>query len=570
MRRDGEAVVRAMARRAGAWAVLVALLAWAQAAAAASVPVYGRNGMAASAEPLASRVGVEVLQAGGNAFDAAAAMGFALAVVYPRAGNLGGGGFCVALTADGETWALDFRETAPAGATRDMFLDAEGNVVPGLSLSSYLAVGVPGSPDGLLRIAARGKLERAEVLAPAIRLARQGFAVPKPLADALRSSEERLTRFPGTAKVFYEGGEPPAFGAVLKQPDLATTLEAMARDGRAGFYEGRVARLIAGQMKAHGGLVTRADLAGYRSEEPPPFVFERGGLELITMPLPSSGGVTMDQILGLVDLDALRAAGWNSAHYVQRLVEAERLAYADRNYFLGDPDFVDVPVQRLVSPAYLARRRALMPTDRAGSSAGVSHGRVEGTETTHYAVADRWGNVVAVTTTLNGPFGMGAVVDGAGVLLNNEMDDFAAKPGVPNMYGLTGAEANAIAPGKRMLSSMTPTIVRRDGTFFFTTGSPGGSTIITTVLQSILNVALFQMNIRDAIDAPRFHHQWLPDTVMYEERALSADTRRVLEGMGYHLDEVGGLGQAAGIMVDDDGTLTGWADRRGYGAAVGY
>lgn len=527
--------------------------------------------MVVSVESHASEVGIEILKAGGNAFDAAAAVGFALAVTHPEAGNLGGGGFCVGLTAAGESFALDFRETAPAAATRDMFLDFDGKPIPGKSMRSHLAAGTPGSVEGLLQLVeTRGKLDRRQVLAPAIRLAREGFPVSKELHTELARAAERLNVHAATRAIFFPDGEPLAFGTVLKQPDLAATLEAIARDGKTGFYEGHIANLIVAEMKRGGGIITADDLKGYRARDRKPFIFRSGEDEIITMPLPSSGGITLAQILGLADLGKLKDAGWGSARYVHLLAEAERLAYADRNFFLGDPEFNKVPVDRLISSEYLAERRKLMPDGRAGKSQGVTHGHPEAMQTTHYCVVDSSGNVAAVTTTLNGSFGMGAVVTGAGFLLNNEMDDFSIKPGEPNAYGLTGAEANAIAPGKRMLSSMTPTIVRKDGRFFMTIGSPGGSTIITTVLQIYLNATLFGMNIRDAIDAPRVHHQWLPDNILHEAHALSPDTIEILRTMGYSLKEAESIGVAAGIMRTSDGLLAGHADRRGDGAAAGY
>lgn len=538
---------------------------------AQSHPVYGAKAMAVSVEPHATAVGVTILKQGGNAFDAAAAMGFALAVTYPQAGNLGGGGFAVSVTGMGERTALDFRETAPATATVNMFLDADGNVVTGRSTHTHLASGVPGSVAGLLALHKRyGVLTRAAVLAPAIRLARDGFEVAKSLSDSLASTQPRLQSFPGTAKSFYAQGQPPAFGARLRQPDLARTLQRIATSGRDGFYKGETSRLVAAEMKRHGGLITEADLAAYAPKWRAPFTFEAAGHTVVTMPLPSSGGVTLAQILGLLDLDALKRAGPLSSESIQRMAEAERLAYADRNHYLGDADFVEVPVSRLVSKEYLAERAKRMPVGKAGKSEGTGHGAPESMETTHYTVADAQGNVVAVTTTLNGSYGMGAVVEGGGFLLNNEMDDFTSKPGVPNLYGLVQSEANAIAPGKRMLSSMTPTIVLKDGAFAFTVGSPGGSTIITTVAQVFLNVVVHGMNIRDAIDAGRVHHQHLPDDVQFERTFVSSDTMAVLKEMGYSLRPMGSIGIAAGIQRTPGGLLAGWSDRRASGSAAGY
>jgi gamma-glutamyltranspeptidase / glutathione hydrolase len=539
-------------------------------AAGQSVPVYGKRGIVAAAEPLAVDVGVAILKKGGNAVDAAVAVGFALAVTYPQAGNLGGGGFAL-MRVDGAVKALDFRETAPQAATRDMFLDERGDVRPGVSLNTILGVGVPGTVDGLERMhRAHGKLAWREVVEPAIELAREGFPVSEDLRLSLQGSQGRLGKHEPTRAVFYASGAAPGFGDVLKQPDLAESLERIKLNRRSGFYEGLTAELIVAEMGRGGGLITLEDLRGYASKWREPFTFQWAGYELHAMPLPSSGGITIAQILGMLTPDELKAVGLNSAHYIHRLTEAQRLAYADRNHFLGDSDFVKVPVERLTSARYLAERRKLMPEGRAGNSQGVAHGSPERLETTHYTVADEHGNVVAVTYTLNGAYGTGIVAAGTGILLNNEMDDFTAKPGVPNLYGLVQSAANQIEPGKRMLSSMTPMIVLKDGEFWMTAGSPGGSTIITTVLQIFLNMALFGMNIRDAIDTPRTHHQWLPDEIALENRLLSPDTLAGLEAMGYRLAPRGSLGMAAGIQRLPNGMYAGWADRRGAGKAAGF
>jgi gamma-glutamyltranspeptidase/glutathione hydrolase len=412
-------------------------------------------------------------------------------------------------------------------------------------------------------------MSRERLLAPAIALAREGVEVTPFLHESLVEEAELLRPHPSTAALLFPGGRPLAPGDRLVQPELARTLERIAAGGSSGFYEGETAERIVADMRAHGGLLTREDLSGYRSVWREPFTFAFEGLEIVTPPLPSSGGIVLAQILGLLDVEAVRAAGFGSAEAIRLLTEAERLAYADRNHHLGDPDFVDVPVAELVSPAYLARRRALLPSEGAGSSEGIGPGRPEAEETTHYCVVDAGGNAVAITTTLNGWYGMGAIVPGAGFLLNNEMDDFSAKPGVPNLYGLVGTEANSIAPGKRMLSSMTPTIVRRGGEFHLTMGTPGGSTIITTVLQILLGVELFGLDVREAVDAGRVHHQWLPDVIRVEPRFPSPDTRAVLEAWGYRLEEGEPIGRACAIRRRDDGSLAGWADRRGIGKAAG-
>ena len=532
---------------------------------AGSTAVYAEHGMVVSAEPHATQAGVEILEQGGNAF------GFALAVSYPRAGNLGGGGFMVALTQDRKRVALNFREKAPLAATRDMYLDDEGNLIDGLSTDTLLAVGVPGSVHGLLRAQEDyGKLSRKKILAPAIRLAKKGFVVDRSMAASLRIRQPTMTRFASTAAAFYPGGNAPVAGDILKQPDLARTLTAIRSKGAPGFYEGRTADLLVEYMEKNGGIITHEDLRNYSSQYRDPVVFNYKGYELVTHPLPSSGGITLGQILKLVEPFPLQKMGYHGSAYIRTIVEAERLAYADRNHHLGDADFVDVPESGLISDTYIAQRRKRMPKRRAGKSTGVRHGSPESTETTHYCVVDRDRNVVAVTTTLNGSYGMQAVVEGAGFLLNNEMDDFSAKPGQPNMFGLVQGEKNAIEPGKRMLSSMTPTIVLKDGAFDFTMGTPGGATIITTNAQILLNIVEFGMNIREAIDAPRFHHQHLPDRVDYETFALSPDTIARLQRMGYTLNDRGSIGLAEGIQVTDDGWLAGYTDRRGSGLAAGY
>lgn len=529
------------------------------------------SGMVVSADPHATKVGVEILKAGGNAFDAAVAVGFALAVTYPQAGNIGGGGFMVAMDADGNFYAHDFRETAPAAASRDMFLNARGEADSNLSQRSHLAVGVPGTVEGLVRTQYRfGILPLREVMLPAIRLAREGFSVHERLASSLRSSDSLLRRFDATRASFYRGGSTITAGQTLKQPELARTLERISYGGRAAFYEGPVADAIVQEMKRGGGIITHEDLKSYRSQWRVPLVFERHGYTLVSMPPPSSGGVTLAQILAFVDPTELRTFGRNSTMYAQRLVEAQRLAFADRNEHLGDPDFVEVPLDRLLSQSYLNARKATMPKNSAGKSENVRAGRFEREETTHYCVADSKGNIVAVTYTLNGSYGMGAVVPGAGFLLNNEMDDFTSKPGSPNMFGLVQGEKNAIQPGKRMLSSMTPTIVLKDGKFAFTIGTPGGSTIITTVAQVFLNVTVFGMSLKDAVDSPRFHHQHLPDRIDHERDAFTDSALAELRKLGYTLQSRGSMGLVAAIQRLPDGRYLGCYDRRGYGTAEGY
>ena len=539
---------------------------------AIAFPIYGDeaarvvapNGMVVSAETNATHIGVAVLEQGGNAFDAAAAVGFALAVTYPAAGNIGGGGFCVGLKADGTAFAIDFREKAPAAASRDMYLDEAGEFVKGLSTDTHLSVGVPGSTAGLLMLLEEhGTLDRETILEPVIRLAREGFRVN-------RTSSERLKKNAAAKAVFFPGGEPLQSGDRLVQPQLAQTLTAIADHGRDGFYTGRVADLLVAEMKRHNGLITHADLRDYAPEKRTPFNVQEGPRTLVFMPPPSSGGVTIAQILGLLDLNALKAAGHGTAEYIHRVTEAERLAYADRNHFLGDPNDMEVELASLVSDDYLAERRKLIPHGKAGVSEGVNHGAPESEETTHFTVVDQWGNVVAITYTLNSSFGSGILVEGAGFLLNNQMDNFSAKPGVPNQYGLIGSKANAVAPGKRMLSSMSPAIVTDEDGFAFTMGSPGGPTIITTVLQIYLNITLFDMTMTQAIDAPRVHHQWLPDLIQPEKGALSEDVTNQLTAMGYAFRERPSIGRAEGIMRLENGHVEGKTDRRAKGLALGH
>ncbi len=551
--------------------IITLLIAWIPASHAQYEPKYAKNGMVVSPEPNATEIGVKILRQGGNAVDAAVAVGFALAVTYPAAGNIGGGGFMVAHNADGTSFFLDFREMAPAAATADMYLDKDNNVIDGLSTRTLLASGVPGTVHGLLSAHQdHGNLSRKAVLEPAIKLAKKGYKVSYSLSRSLQSKTERLTKFESTKKIFYPNGKAPAFGDTLIQNDLANTLNRVKRQGIEGFYTGKTAELMEAYMQEHGGIITKDDLAGYTSKYRDPVQFDYKRYQIISPNLPSSGGITLAQILKLIEPYDLKAMGWNSADYVSAIVEAERLAFSDRNHHLGDMDYVDVPIDTLISDEYLNKRRQLISLDKAGSSKGIQHGNPESEQTTHYCVVDKNRNVAAVTYTLNGGYGMGAVVEGAGFLLNNEMDDFSAKPGAANMYGLVEGEKNKIEPGKRMLSSMTPTIVLKDGAFAFTVGTPGGPTIITSVAQMILNQIEFGMNIREAVNAARFHHQWLPDAITHEPFAFSKDTKRLLTAKGYQVNKRGSIGIAAGIAAMENGMLAGYADGRGEGTANGY
>jgi gamma-glutamyltranspeptidase/glutathione hydrolase len=538
--------------------------------------VRGKRGMVVSADEFASRVGIEILKKGGNAVDAAVAVGFTLAVTFPQAGNIGGGGFMVIRMADGRTTTIDFREKAPSAARRDMYLDEQGNFQPTRSQVGHLSAGVPGSVAGLLYALEHfGTRKREHVLQPAIDFAERGFPVSYRLADALKADLQNLSLFPATRKIFTKNGEPFEEGDLLVQKDLAETLKRIKKQGRDGFYKGKTADLIVREMKRGGGLITHDDLESYQAVERPPVRGFYRGYEIISMGPPSSGGVALIQLLNLLEPFDVRSMGFASSRSVSLMVEAMKLVYADRAAFLGDSDFYPVPVQKLISKEYARERRKLLDTTRAVPSSQISHGVIplpEGSETTHYCVVDRWGNAVSVTTTINSWFGSMVVVEGAGFLLNNEMDDFSAKPGVPNQYGLLGGEANSIQPGKRMLSAMTPTIVVKDDHPFLITGTPGGSTIITTVLQVITNIIDHGMRLQEAIDAPRIHHQWYPDTLLYEKFGLAHDALENLRARGYHLKQREGYqGRAEGILIDrQKGLYFGATDPRGYGAAIGY
>jgi gamma-glutamyltranspeptidase/glutathione hydrolase len=556
--------------------ILLSLFAHFDVVAASSEPVQAQQGMVVSASRLASEVGVSIMQRGGNSFDAAAAAGFALAVTHPSAGNLGGGGFLVAHTKDGQSITLDFREMAPAAADKDMYLDDAGEIIPGLSLLSPLASGVPGSVDGLLKIwqdYGSGNISRRQLLSPAIRLARKGFPISTQLAKSLNANQERFAKDPGASIIFNrQDTRPWRKGDLLIQRDLAATLKRIARSGRNGFYDGRVAARIADQHEKTNGLITRKDLTIYQSKYRLPVVGTYKEFGVVSMGPPSSGGILLIHMLNMLEPHDIGAHGWNTARDVHILTEIQRRAYADRALHLGDSDFYNVPVDWLLSKSYARERAAAINPNKATPSSDVYAGTAqtsESEETTHYSVYDQLGNAVSVTITLNGAFGSGIVIEGAGFLMNNEMDDFSAKPGTPNLYGLIGSEANAIAPGKRMLSSMTPTIVLKNDKPFLILGSPGGSTIITTVLQNILNVTQHGMNIQEAINAPRHHSQWLPDTISHEPGALTKQTSEELESLGHSLTPRATIGQANAIQITPE-AIYGAPDPRSDNAAVGY
>ena len=532
--------------------------------------VTAQKGAVVSAHPLASAVGVAIMKEGGNAIDAVIATQLALAVVYPGAGNLGGGGFMVARLRDGQTVALDYRETAPAAAHRDMYLDAGGNVLPDKSLNGHLSSGVPGTVSGLFQSLKYAKLSFKKLVAPAIALAETGFTITEHEAASLNGIQEDLKTYNTTPSAFVKVNGWKA-GDTLKQPDLANTLKRIRDGGAAGFYEGETARLIVDEMKRGNGLITYEDLKKYEAKWRTPHQFTYKGYTIVSMPMPSSGGVLLHQMLKMVEAQPLPQWGFLSEQSVQLMAEAERRAYADRAEYMGDADFFKVPVDSLTSDAYLKMRMQDFTAGKAGSSAATKPGRFakESEETTHISIMDGNGNAVSVTTTLNNSYGSKTVVGGAGFFLNDEMDDFSAKPGVPNLYGAVGGEANAIAPGKRMLSSMTPTIVLQNEKPFLVVGTPGGTTIPTSVFQTIINVIDFNLSTEEAVNGPKFHHQWLPDE-LYIEKTFPQATRTVLQAMGYKLAERGAIGRTEVIKVTPDGRLEAVADSRGDDGAVGF
>ncbi|MBT4141366.1 MAG: gamma-glutamyltransferase [Candidatus Latescibacteria bacterium] len=539
-------------------------------------PVQGQNGMVVTGEPLAAKVGLDVLKNGGNAIDAAVAIGFAQAVTLPKAGNIGGGGFMVIhLAKTDETIAIDFRETAPAKAYRDLFLNKNGDVDSKLSRFSHLSAGVPGTVSGMaLALKQYGSQSLSDILTPAIQLAEKGFPVSSRFAQDLSSRKDHFQKWPASAKIFLKStDEVYQPGDLFKQEDLARTLKTIQKNGPDAFYKGDVANLIVREMQQHGGLITKADLAAYKPVIRKPIKGTYQGHTLFSMPPPSSGGIHIVQILNILENFNLKQTGPNSAATLHHMAEAMKYAYADRSKFLGDPDFVDIPQKELTSKAYAKSLSQKINAQKATPSSDIGPGNptdYESNQTTHYSVIDKHGNAVAVTYTINFSFGSGIVVDGAGFLLNNEMDDFSSKPGVPNAYGLIGGEANAIEPNKRMLSSMSPTLVLKNGKPILITGSPGGSRIITTTLQIILNVIDHGMNIQEAVNAPRMHHQWLPDELRVEE-GLSSDTIRLLKKMGHTLSMKPTMGAAESIFIDPNmGIYYGAADPRREGLAIGY
>lgn len=545
-----------------------------------SEPARARHAMVASQHELASQIGVEIMKKGGNAVDAAIAVGIALAVVYPEAGNLGGGGFMLIRRKNGDVAAIDYREMAPAAANRDMFVDEAGNLIRGEGSSTigYKASGVPGTLAGFdlaFKKYGSGKVAWRDLVEPARLLAERGFTLSYRLAELFKSYRDSLEKYPESKRIFLNNGKFFEGGDTFRQPDLAKTLGRIAKLGASEFYTGRTAQLIADDMKANGGLITLADLRNYKAKERTPLRGKYRDYEIITMPPPSSGGIVMLEVLNILQGYDIGAMGPGSAATTHLFIEASRRAFADRAVYMGDPDFAEVPVSDLISPAYAEIRRASIIAEKATPSLEIAPGKIVGvepSETTHFTVVGREGDVVSNTYTINDLYGSRVTAKGTGVLLNDEMDDFAARPGKPNLFGLIQGERNKVEPAKRPLSSMTPTIVlRKDGSPWFAVGARGGPRIISAVMQIVINIIDHGMSMRDAIDFPRVHHQWMPDEVFFEQNGLSPDTQSILEKYGHKFAaRPGGIASATGIMINEKGLRIGAVDSRSDGAAIGY